>query len=155
MNVKTEAIDAMALSLRDTLQYCSTEVIEAAKSMVALLVMEARATILGGVAVDPCLAVGLYKPDQIKPSQIFNDGEAAFVGNFAGIELVDFTAAIAGDRMLKNTLRTGEELVTHGLVFRTKPELEDLFEGNLGVASLLPYVAVLPGSLYQITRLTL
>lgn len=91
----------------------------------------------------------------MKPSQVFSDGEAAFVGKFLGVELTNFTPAIERDYMLKNTLKPGEELITQGLVFTTDPELEIFFEGNLGVASLMPYLAILPGSLYEITRLTL
>jgi hypothetical protein len=155
MIIDTRTVDDAALSLRDVSRHILPDGIDSLSAMKDLLEMEARVTILGGVAVDPCIAVGLEKPDQVIPSQIFNDGEAAFVGKFSGIELVDFTPALERSPDLNTSLKPGDELITHGLVFTTDSSLEDLFEGNLGVASLMPYVAVLPGSLYQITRLTL
>jgi hypothetical protein len=148
-------VDAMALSLRDVVKYLPPDGIEVIDPMAELLELEARATILGGVAVDPCMAVGLEDPKQVKPSQIFSDGEAGFVGRFTGVELVDFTPAVERDGMLAKSLKSGDEVIAHGLVFKTDPRLSDIFEGNLGVASLMPYVAVLPGSLYAITRLAL
>lgn len=98
--------------------------------------------------------MGLNYPKQVKPSQIFSGGKAGFVGRFASVELVNFTPALERDEMVAKSLIPGDEVITHGLVFATDPALEDSFEGNLGVASLMPYVAVLPGSLYKITRLT-
>jgi hypothetical protein len=155
MIIDTRTVDDMALSLRDVSQHIPPNSIDSLIEMIDSLAMKAKAEIMGGVAVDPCIAVGLDKPDQVRPSQIFNDGEAAFVGKFSGIELVDFTPALERSPDLNTSLKPGDELITHGLVFTTDSSLEDLFEGNLGVASLMPYVAVLPGSLYRITRLTL
>lgn len=152
--INTSELDTMALSLRNVVKHSSPDAIEAIGSMVAFLEKKARATILGGVAVEPCIAVGLNYPEQIEPSQVFSDGEAGFVGRFASVKLVDFTPALERDKMVAASLIPGDEVITHGLVFATDSALEDSFEGNLGVASLMPYVAVLPGSLYKITRLT-
>jgi hypothetical protein len=155
MKIDTAQFDVMALNLRTICTNLSPDTLEVLPTMKDLLEMQARAVILGGVAVDPCMAVGLEDPKQVKPSQIFSDGEAGFVGRFTGVELVDFTPAVERDGMLAKSLKSGDEVIAHGLVFKTDPRLSDIFEGNLGVASLMPYVAVLPGSLYAITRLAL
>lgn len=156
--INTEIIDSMASNLREVTQYSSTESFEAAPTMMGLLEMEARVTIWGGVVIDPLIAVGLDKPNQVSPSCTFSDGEAAFTGRFKAIELVDFTSALQRARdntVLENLLPPNKKLITHGLVFETDDSLERVFGGNIGVASLLPYVAILPGTLYRITRLTL
>lgn len=148
----------MAKNIRTAIEYATPDNISSISQMNGLLEMEARAVIIGGVAVDPCIAVGLENPQQVRPSQIFSDGEAAFVGSFHGLELVDFTAAIkkyGGEPGANYILPPGEELITHGLVFEVKPELEACYEGNLGGAYLMKHVAILPGSVYTITRLTL
>lgn len=156
MKIDTETIDAMALSLREVTVHAKPDAVEVTSQMVDLLEMEARATILGGVAVDPCIAVGLEIPNQVRPSQVFSDAEAAFLGTFVGVELIDFTAAIERSPDLAVGLLPGQELITHGFIFSTDgSHLEDLHMGNLGAAYLMPLVAVLPGSLYNITRLTL
>lgn len=124
-------IDAMSLDLRLVIEHLKADDLDVVGQMVKLLEMEARATILGGVAVDPCLAVGLNSANQISPSQIFSDGEAGFVGRFSGVGLVDFTAAIERDETLSKLLKTGGECITHGLVFRPETELEDAFCGQL------------------------
>ncbi len=156
--IDTEIVDSLASSLRAVTQHPSIESFEAVPTMLGLLEMEARATILGRVAVDPLIAVGLDELNQIKPSQAFDDGEAAFTGRFRTIKLVDFTPALQRARdntVLESLLPPNKELITHGLVFETDTSLEKVFEGSIGIASLLPYVAILPGSLYRITRLTL
>lgn len=46
--IDTSELDAMALSLGDVVKHSSPDAVEATGPMVALLKMEARATILGG-----------------------------------------------------------------------------------------------------------
>jgi hypothetical protein len=142
----------MALSLRELAPNLSPEDMPIYDQMLMELGALAGSIILGGVAVDPQFAVGLEDPKQLKSSANLSYGEAAFTGRFCGLSLIDFTRVLKeGELMAEPQENT---LVSHGLIFEVDPRLENFHEGNLGVASLMPYVAVLPGSLYQITRLT-
>jgi hypothetical protein len=138
-------IDRMADSLslaKRSFDVCTAD--DELPRMVQDLDRAARGIIEGGVLVNAVFAAGLNSPEDVQPKKLFHQEEASFLGRFFGVRPVDFTAALrrhCGYRAL-------EKVVPESLIFKVDEGLS--CSDGVGRANLMPYVAILPGSVYEI-----
>ena len=94
-------------------------------------------------------AIGMDSLDEINPAISVADGACSFAGRVVDIAVCDFTDAMKKAEMIKNN---NSRVCLPGIVFETVEEIED-FAPSLGIVSLAPYCAVLPGSPYELRHI--
>jgi hypothetical protein len=120
------------------------------EEMLGLIKYYATLSLAGkAVIASAQFAIGIDDINKMLPSISVADGACGFVGRFVDIAICDFTDAAYKAQVLPDS---EHRVLLPGMVFETDHELED-FASSLGVVSLAPYCAVLPGSPYSLRHI--
>lgn len=91
-------------------------------------------------------AIGMDDINELQPSISVANGACNFAGRLIDVAICDFTDAAHKADVLPDS---EHRVLLPGMIFETDTRLED-FASSLGVVSLAPYCAVLPGSAYEL-----